>query len=94
MAAQQSLLTLINASGCSAKSPHASRKGLVTIQYVFVITLLVALIIVNRQYSFMSNKSLGFSTEEMVILEINSGEVRNNYESLKNDFLKVPDVKV
>jgi len=69
------------------------RKGLVTTQYVFVISILAALIIVNQQYSFMSNKSLGFTTEEMIILEINSGDVRNNYESFKNDLLQVRDIK-
>lgn len=69
------------------------RKGLVTIQYIFVISILAALVIVNRQYSYMSNKSLGFSTSDMVIIEINSGGVRNNYSKLKSEILKLSGVK-
>lgn len=77
----------------STKGNGSLRKALVTIQYVFVIVIITALIIVNQQYLYMSNKPLGFNTGEMVILEINSGDVRNNFESLKNDLLRVPDVK-
>ena len=76
----------------SAKGNDFLRKGLLTIQYVFVISILAVLIIVNKQYSFMSNKSMGFDIEQLVILEINAGTVRNNYSSLKNDLLSHPDI--
>ncbi|MEP1093999.1 MAG: ABC transporter permease [Cyclobacteriaceae bacterium] len=68
------------------------RKGLVTIQYVFVISMLATLVIVNEQYSFMSSKSLGFNTEEMVVVEINGGGVRNNFELIKNELQLEPDI--
>lgn len=68
------------------------RKSLVVVQYLFVIMILSGLLIVNRQYSFMSNKSLGFNTEQLVIVEINSAPVRNNYLEIKEELLKLPDV--
>ena len=77
----------------SAKGNGLLRKALVTVQYIFVITILASLIIVNQQYSFMSNKSPGFATDELVVMEIDDGNVRNNYESLKADLLKNPDIK-
>ena len=77
----------------SARGNGLLRKGLVTVQYIFVVTILSALIIVNQQYTFMSNQLLGFDTEELVILEINSGEVRNNYSSMKNDLLGLSGVQ-
>lgn len=76
----------------SAKGNDFLRKGLLTVQYVFVISILAVLVIVNRQYSFMSNKSMGFDTEQLVIMEINSGGVRNSYLSLKNDLLSHSDI--
>ncbi len=77
----------------SARGNGLLRKVLVTVQYIFVITILASLIIVNQQYSFMSNQSPGFTTDELVILEIDDGNVRNNYRSLKADLLRHPDIK-
>ncbi len=77
----------------SVKGNGFLRRALVTVQYMFVITILASLIIVNQQYSFMSNKSLGFITDELVILEIDDGNVRNNYELFKSELLKHPDIK-
>jgi len=68
------------------------RKGLVAIQYFFVISMLATLVIVNEQYSFMSSKSLGFDTEEMVVVEVNGGGVRNNFNVIKNELQLEPDI--
>lgn len=71
---------------------NSLRRGLLVLQYSTVVIILAGLIIVNQQYSFMSNKSLGFNTEQLVIVEINSGETRVNYENIKNELLTIPDV--
>lgn len=77
-------------------SPSGSnplRRVLVIVQYMFVVMILGGLFIVNQQYSYMNNKSLGFNTEQLVILEINSGNVRNNFQKIKSELLKLPDVE-
>lgn len=76
----------------SATGNDTLRKGLVVVQYLFVLTILAGLIIVNQQYNYISNKSLGFNTQQLVVVEINSGEVRNNYTKIKDELLKLPDV--
>lgn len=76
----------------SVKGNGYLRKGLVTVQYIFVICILASLLLVNGQYSYMSEKSLGFTTDEMVVIEINSGGVRNNYPAIKSEILQLPGV--
>ena len=76
----------------SVKGNGMLRKGLITVQYTFVLSILAALVIVNKQYSYISNKSLGFTTDELVIVEINSGSVRNNYETIKTELLQLSGV--
>ena len=56
----------------SSTGKDTLRKSLVIVQYLFVVTILAGLIIVNQQYTYMSNKSLGFNTEQLVVVEINS----------------------
>ncbi|MEP5613029.1 MAG: ABC transporter permease [Cyclobacteriaceae bacterium] len=68
------------------------RKGLVTVQYVFVISMVAILVVVNKQYSFMSSKSLGFDTEELVVVEVNGGGVRNNFGLIKNEMQLDPNI--
>ncbi|MEO9483393.1 MAG: ABC transporter permease [Ekhidna sp.] len=77
----------------SATGNDSLRKGLVIVQYLFVMMILAGLIIVNRQYTYMSNKSLGFNTDQLLVFEINSGAVRNNYIQIKDELLKLPDVQ-
>ncbi len=68
------------------------RRSLVVVQYLFVISILAGLVIVNGQYNYLNNKSLGFKSEELIVVEINSGEVRDSYESIKQEMLGVPGV--
>ncbi|MBV6645213.1 MAG: ABC transporter permease [Cyclobacteriaceae bacterium] len=76
----------------SSRGNGTIRKVLVTLQYVFVISILAALIIVNKQYSFLGGRSLGFDTDKLLVIEINSGAVRENYINLKNELLQQADI--
>lgn len=76
----------------SNKGSGYLRKALVTIQYVFVISILAALLIINGQYSYMNSESVGFDTEELVVVEINGGGVRQNFASMKNELLQNSEI--
>lgn len=69
------------------------RNGLVTIQFAAVIVIAACLLIINDQYSYMSQKSLGMNTDEIVVVEINSGAVRNSYQAIKSELLANPQIK-
>ncbi len=88
-----SVVNVLKNMTISATGNDTLRKYLVIVQYLFVTAILAGLIIVNQQYSFMNNKSLGFNTEQLVVVEINSGNVRRNYPKIKNELLKITDIQ-
>ncbi|MCR9249136.1 MAG: ABC transporter permease [bacterium] len=88
-----SAIKVLKNSTINSKGNNWLRNGLVTIQYASVIIILAALFIVNQQYNYMSSKSLGFKTDQLMIVEINSGGVRNNYNTIKNELEKSSHIK-
>ncbi|MEP1034567.1 ABC transporter permease [Ekhidna sp.] len=88
-----SVVNVLKNMTISATGNDLLRKSLVVVQYLFVVVILAGLIIVNQQYTYMNSKSLGFNTEQLVVVEINSGSVRHNYLKIKDELLKIPDVQ-
>ncbi|WP_421764161.1 ABC transporter permease [Ekhidna sp.] len=88
-----SVVNVLKSMTISSSGNDSLRKGLVVVQYLFVMTILAGLFIVNQQYIYMNSKSLGFNTEQLLIVEINSGQVRDNYLEIKDELLKLPDVQ-
>ncbi len=69
------------------------RNVLVSIQFTLVIILSISLLIINQQYRFINNRSLGFDKDQQLIVEINSGGVRNNYSIFKSQLLEHTEIK-
>jgi putative ABC transport system permease protein len=55
--------------------------------------LMLATSIAYQQMSFIRHKNLGFQQEQLVVLDINSGDVRRGFEVIKNEISKLPAVK-
>ncbi len=68
------------------------RNLLVVIQYGLVILMVSSLMIVNRQFEYMSSKPLGFDAEQLLVVEVNGGGVRSGFDMLKNDLLTNPEI--
>jgi putative ABC transport system permease protein len=67
------------------------RKTLVIFQFSITIGLVASIIIISRQMSFISNKSLGFNSNAVV--EINyygDDNVSKRYDAIRNEFLASP----
>lgn len=69
------------------------RKSLVVFQFTLSIIMIVATLIVYQQMSYMKNKDMGFKKDQLVVIDINSGEVRRGQETIKYEFAKLPQVK-
>lgn len=69
------------------------RKILVVTQFTLSITMIIATIIASSQLNYIQNASLGFNNEQMLIVDINSGEVRSKFETLRTEFGNSPYVK-
>ncbi|MTI21868.1 FtsX-like permease family protein [Fulvivirga sp. RKSG066] len=68
------------------------RKTLVITQFTLSIIMIVATIVASNQMSYVQEKSLGFDKDHMMVIDINSGAVRQRAETMANEFLKSPYV--
>ncbi len=68
------------------------RKGLLILQYSISIGLIACTIAINQQTEFLSNKSLGFNEDQLLVLDINN-EVGQKAEVLESELLKHPNIQ-
>ncbi|KZS38046.1 ABC transporter permease [Aquimarina aggregata] len=69
------------------------RKGLVIFQFSLSIALIASTVIVYSQLDYMLNKNLGFDREQQLVIDFNwDGQVRDNIETIKREFLNHPDI--
>ena len=69
------------------------RKVLVVAQFAISIIMISSTLIIYRQLNFMRDKELGFDVENLVTVDINSGVLRRQFEAIKHEFAKLPEVQ-
>jgi putative ABC transport system permease protein len=69
------------------------RRSLVVFQFVISIVLIAATIIIYQQMQYVNKKDMGFDKEQLVVIDINSGDVRRGVVVVKDEFAKIPEVK-
>jgi putative ABC transport system permease protein len=75
------------------KGTLSVRRALVVFQFSLSIIMIVATLIVFQQMKFVDRKDMGFSKEQLLVVDINSGLVRREAETIKTEFSKIPAVK-
>ncbi len=86
---KRSLLILKNAFTGKGDS---LRKVLVGVQYVLSLFLIIGSIVIYRQLNFVQSKDLGFSNNNLIILDINSGAARGSFKNIIEGIKTNPDV--
>ncbi|MEE9362029.1 MAG: ABC transporter permease [Cellulophaga sp.] len=77
----------------TSQKGNSLRKGLVIFQFSLSIALIASTIIVYFQLGYMLNKNLGFDRKQQLVIDFNwDGEVIDNMETIKSEFLKLPEV--
>lgn len=69
------------------------RKGLVVFQFVVSVTMIIATIVIFLQVQYLNNTNLGFNKDLLVVIDVNTGKARSNFEAVKNEMAKIPSVK-
>lgn len=69
------------------------RKSLVVVQFSLSIIMIIATFVVSNQLDFIRTKNLGFNQDQLVVIDINSGNTRRNFVSIKNEIGAIPAVK-
>ena len=68
------------------------RKGLVITQFFISTVLIIGTIAIFQQWNFLQDKKLGISSEHVVVVPLNTLNLRKEYSSIKNELLKNPDI--
>ena len=68
------------------------RNFLVSTQFVMSVILIIGSIVVRNQLNYIRNMDVGFEKEKVIVLNLRDPDLRGNTESLKNEFLKNPNI--
>ena len=55
--------------------------------------MIISTLVVGKQMNFIQNKDLGFEQDNLMVIEINSGNVRQKFQTVKTEYLRIPGVK-
>ncbi|MBX7153045.1 FtsX-like permease family protein, partial [bacterium] len=77
----------------AAKGERLIRSGLVTGQFALSIVMIVITIAAYRQLQFIQQKRLGFKSDQLLVIDINTGNVRKNLATVKAAYAADPSVQ-
>jgi putative ABC transport system permease protein len=69
------------------------RKLLVGIQFIIVLSLLSATLIIHRQFTFMSERNLGFDEQNLLTIQHYHYPLNSSYETFKHKLLSIPGIE-
>jgi putative ABC transport system permease protein len=75
------------------KTDLSLRKGLVIFQFTISIIMIIGTVVLFLQVRYLNNTDLGFNKDHLVVIDVNSGKARDNFEAVKNEMAKIPTVK-
>jgi putative ABC transport system permease protein len=68
------------------------RKGLVIFQFFISIALIASALVIKSQMSFIKNKNLGLTSDQVVVIPIYQAQVKPKYELFKMEILTNPTI--
>lgn len=68
------------------------RKGLVVFQFVITITLISSIVIIMQQLKFIRSKSLGFNTDQLIMIPLRTPQASQQYEGMREAFKQLAGV--
>ncbi len=74
------------------KSGSFFRKSMVVLQFAASTILIIGMAIIFSQISFMHNKNLGFSGDQVLVLPMQTQKAVDNFRTHKSEFSKIPNV--
>jgi putative ABC transport system permease protein len=93
MLSRFSPILLLKSLKIQNKSDFSLRKGLVVFQFTVSVVMIIATIVLFSQVRFVNNKDLGFNKDLLVVVDINSGKIRDAAPVVIAEFAKLPGVK-
>jgi putative ABC transport system permease protein len=75
------------------KSRLNLRTTLVVFQFTITIVLIISTLVIGNQINFIQTKDIGFNKDQLMIIDINSGPVRERFQAMKDEFSKISGVQ-
>lgn len=69
------------------------RKIMTVFQFTAAIALIACTLVFYRQVAFLQSKDRGFDLEGLVTVDINSRALRSKFETIKQEFSRLPEVR-
>jgi putative ABC transport system permease protein len=69
------------------------RKVLVVLQFTISTVMIIGTIVLLMQVRYLNGTDLGFNRDLMVVIDVNVGNARTNFEWVKNEMSKIPAVQ-
>jgi putative ABC transport system permease protein len=85
-------VSILNQSYTKGSSRSIVRSILVIVQFSVSIILLVSTIVIKNQLKFIQNRDVGYSKNQIIVLSIRDHSAKKNLETIKNQFLKNPNI--
>lgn len=87
-------ITVLKGRFATSRQGLVLRKSLVVFQFVISVSLMVCTFVVYHQLSYMRRQSLGFSKDQMLVLNLNDSQYMARHgATLKAQFSKIPGVE-
>jgi putative ABC transport system permease protein len=68
------------------------RRGLVVFQFTLSIGIICATLIIHEQMKYIRSRDLGYDRQQVMVIPLNK-DLRQNYESFRNELLKNPGIE-
>ncbi|WP_108870234.1 ABC transporter permease [Aquimarina aquimarini] len=68
------------------------RKALVVFQFIISITLIVAVIIINKQVAYSQTKNMGFEKENLIAIRLGTDEATKKFKALQSQLATVSGI--
>ncbi|MFT4740765.1 MAG: putative ABC transport system permease protein [Marivirga sp.] len=69
------------------------RRALVGIQFTLSTVMILATLIAYLQLNYIQDANIGFKNDQMLVVDINNGNVRQRFETMKSEFEKSPYIQ-
>lgn len=86
-------VALLKGLKIQSSSDFSVRKVLVVFQFTVSTVMIIGTIVLLMQVKFLNNSELGFDKKLMLVIDVNVGKARSNFEWVKAEMAKVPAVE-
>ena len=76
----------------SARGKFNLRNALVVFQFFIAVILIASTFVILNQMNYLRNKDLGITTDQVVVVPMQTGDMAENYETFRDELLRNPGV--